>query len=100
MGNSEKSRTNSCLFFAAGKRIICHGRRTSGLTAVIKAYHRFFQDLVVIQLDAHADLREIIWGRKCPMQQLCGRLLNYGRKKEYFTGYPLRYREELEYAEK
>jgi len=49
---------------AQGKRTLCIGGEHLGSLPVIKAYRKYYPDLVVVQLDAHADLREEYLGEQ------------------------------------
>ncbi len=47
-----------------GKKMFCLGGEHLVSLPIIKAYHEYYPDLVVVQLDAHADLRAEYLGEK------------------------------------
>ena len=82
-----------------GKQLFVMGGEHLVSLPIIKAYHSFFPDLTVIQLDAHADLREDYLGEKMShatvMRQAAEML---GDKSVFQLGIRSGTREELEYA--
>jgi len=95
-----RAEQTAAYFLQQGKKLFVMGGEHLVSLPVIKAYHRFFQDLVVIQLDAHADLREDYLGEKMShatvMRQVAELL---GEKRVFQLGIRSGTREELEYAE-
>jgi agmatinase len=66
---------------------------------VIKAYHSFFPDLAVIQLDAHADLREDYLGEKMSHATVMRQVAELLKPRSVFQlGIRSGTREEMEYA--
>lgn len=66
--NLEKSldliRSVSHRFFSRGKKLASFGGEHLATFPVVKAASKFFKDLVVIHIDAHADLRNTFHGMK------------------------------------
>ncbi len=82
-----------------GKQLFVMGGEHLVSLPIIKAYHSFFPDLTVIQLDAHADLRDDYLGEKMShatvMRQAAEML---GDKSVFQLGIRSGTREELEFA--
>lgn len=83
-----------------GKKLFVMGGEHLISWPLIKACHKFFPDLAVIQMDAHADLRADYLGEKMShatvMRQVAEQL---GEKRVFQLGIRSATREELEYAE-
>lgn len=66
---------------------------------LIKVYHDFYPDMVVIQMDAHADLRADYLGEKLSHASVMRRVVEIiGTKKLFQLGIRSATREELDYA--
>ncbi|MDD2510899.1 MAG: agmatinase [Syntrophomonas sp.] len=66
---------------------------------LIKAYHDFYPDMVVIQMDAHADLRADYLGEKLSHASVMRRVLEtIGTRKLFQLGIRSATREELDFA--
>lgn len=87
-------------FLQQGKKLFVMGGEHLVTLPLVKAYHKIFPDLTVIQLDAHADLREDYLGEQLShaavMRQVAELL---GEKRIFQLGIRSATREELEYAE-
>jgi agmatinase len=84
---------------ASGKRILSIGGEHLVSLPLIKAYSRYYSDLVVIQLDAHADLREEYLGESMSHATVMRQVLKYIEGKNlYQLGIRSGTREEIQYA--
>lgn len=82
-----------------GKKVFCIGGEHLVSLPIIKAYADYFQDLAVIQMDAHADLREDYLGEVFSHATVMRHVLNLvGKKNLYQLGIRSGTREEFEYA--
>ena len=84
---------------ASGKRILSIGGEHLVSLPLIKAYSRYYSDLAVIQLDAHADLREEYLGEIMSHATVMRQVLKYIEAKNlYQLGIRSGTREEIQYA--
>jgi agmatinase len=49
------------VFFGTGQKAFLYRRRAPVSLPIIRAYHQYYPELTVIQMDAHADLRSDTW---------------------------------------
>jgi agmatinase len=86
-------------FLQQGQKVFAIGGEHLVTLPLIKAYYKYYPDLVVIQLDAHADLREEYLGEPfshaAVMRQIAELI---GKKKVYQLGIRSCTRDELSYA--
>ncbi len=93
---------NVCKWFLSrGKKVFSIGGEHLVSWPLIKSYHEYYPDLVVVQLDAHADLRKEYLGETLShaavMRQVAELL---GENRLFQLGIRSCTREELSYAEK
>ena len=82
-----------------GKQLFVMGGEHLVSLPIIKAYHSFFPELTVIQLDAHADLREDYLGEKMSHATVMRQAVEMlGDKRVFQLGIRSGTREELEFA--
>lgn len=86
-------------FLQQGKQLFAMGGEHLVSLPLIKAYRSFFPELAVIQLDAHADLREDYLGEKLSHATIMRRVSEIlGDKRVFQLGIRSGTREEIEYA--
>ncbi len=88
-------------FLSRGKKVFSMGGEHLVSWPLIKAYHEYYSDLVVVQLDAHADLREEYLGESLSHAAVMRQVVELlGEKKVFQLGIRSCTRDELNYAHK
>lgn len=83
----------------AGKKTFCIGGEHLVSLPVIQAYHEVYPELVVVQMDAHADLREEYLGEELSHATVMRHVAEeLGHKRIYQIGIRSATREEIEYS--
>lgn len=83
-----------------GKQTLCIGGEHLVSLPVIKAYHRHYPDLVVVQMDAHADLRKDYLGEELSHATVMRHVVEVlGPQRLFQLGIRSATEEELEFAE-
>ncbi len=86
-------------FLSQGKRVFCIGGEHLLSLALVKAYRAVYPDLMVIQMDAHADLRDDYLGEKLSHATVMRRIAEeIGGKNLLQLGIRSATREEMDYA--
>jgi len=87
-------------FLKRNKKIFAIGGEHLVSFPIIKAYHEYYPDLVVVQLDAHADLRREYLGETLSHAAVMHQVVELlGDKRLFQIGIRSCTREELDYAE-
>ncbi|MGI5912479.1 MAG: agmatinase [Syntrophomonadaceae bacterium] len=83
----------------SGKKVFAIGGEHLVSLPLIKSYHEFYQDLVVVQMDAHADLREDYLGETLSHATVMRHVVKeIGDKNLYQLGIRSATRNELKFA--
>ncbi|MGR6836289.1 agmatinase [Syntrophomonas erecta] len=86
-------------FLKNGKRLFSMGGEHLVTLPLVKAYHSFYPDLVVIQMDAHADLREEYLGERLSHATVMRHVVEeLGAGNLYQMGIRSATREEMDFA--
>ncbi len=86
-------------FLGQGKKLYCIGGEHLVSLPIIKAYHRHYPELVVIQMDAHADLRSDYLGEPLSHATVMRHVLEeLGERRLFQLGIRSGTREEMMYA--